>query len=219
MMAVSYSRWTTHKQCGLKYRFQYVDKIAVDRGEPSPALERGNRLHDNAENYVLGNCEIDPDLAHVAQRLFFMKENFDCSPEQSWGFDWEQNALDFDDESAELRGLWDLLVKHKESGGPPSIFEYKTGKVYDDHKHQRHLYGLAALIHFPEVPHVEVITLYFDQKKEHSETFTREQVPAMLAEWKSRVEMMNLDGTWIPNPSWLCRYCDFSKDNGGPCRF
>lgn len=218
-MATSYSRWATHQKCGLKYKFAYVDKIKVDRGEPAPAMVRGSRLHDSAEGYVLGTGELDPELSHFAQWLFNLRENYICHPERKWAYDLEGNACEFDDEQAFLRGIWDLVVEPAEWVEPLDVMEYKTGKIYPDHKKQRYLYGLAGLIHFPEAERVRVRTVYFDKKTFHEESWSREELPTMLNDWKNWVDLMEMENTWIPNPSWLCKYCEFSRNKGGPCKF
>ena len=122
--AISYSRYSTHKKCGLKYKFAYIDKIEVDRGEPGPALVRGNRLHDNAEEYMLGKiAQLDPELEFYAQWLHGLRENYTCHPELKWGIteDWEHCG--FDHPNAWLRGIFDLLIDPPEEGEQLEIME------------------------------------------------------------------------------------------------
>ena len=218
-MATSYSRWSTHQKCGLKYKFAYQDKIQVDRGPPAPAMLRGTRLHDSAEAYVLGATDLDPELEYFAKWLHGLRENYVCHPERKWAFDVEGNICDFDAEEGFLRGVWDLLVEPESWEQPLDVMEYKSGKIYDGHKHQRHLYGLAGLLHFPEAESVRVRTVYFDKQTFHEETWTRKQVSEMLEKWENWVNLMYMENTWIPNPSWSCKYCEFSRNSGGPCRF
>ena len=218
--AISYSRMTTHGKCGLKYKWSYVDKVPVDRGEPGPALLRGTKLHDSAEHYVLGKIpQVDPELEFYAQWLHGLKENYDCKPEFQWGLTRDFEPCDFDSPDAYIRGIFDLAVMScTEENGEGDIFEYKTGKIYDDHKLQREFYAIPAMLHF-DWPTVKVSTVYFDQKKTHEETWTRDDIPAIKAKLDSKIHLMGLAGSWIPNPSWMCRFCDFSKDKGGPCNF
>ena len=220
-MANSYSRMSTHTKCGLKYRFAYVDQIAIDKTgqEMGPALVRGNRLHDSVEGFYLGTCELDPDLVFHAQWLSSMKDLYDCKPELKWGIteDWE--ACDFDSEDAYIRGIWDLAVFPTTTNQPLDIKEWKSGKIYPEHGDQRYLYSMAALITYPEYPKVKTDTVYFDQKESRFEEWGPERLPSMKAHFTTKIKLMGMEQTWIPNPGFHCKWCDFSKANGGPCAF
>ena len=215
--AISYSRMSTHKKCGLKYRYAYIDKIKIDRGEPGPALVRGNMMHDSIENHIGKDEPLHEELVFWAQWLNSLKSAYTCLPESTWGItkDWE--PCEFDSEDAFLRGIWDLKVLPVDD--TLEIFEWKTGKVYDEHKDQRYLYAFAGLLHHPEVKNVRVTTVYLDQKKQEADMWSTENLMSMKGHYKAKVMLMGMDQTWIPNPNWTCRWCDFRKSNRGLCSF
>ena len=218
-MPYSYSQYTTHKSCGYKYKLAYIDKVPVDRGVSSPAMERGSRMHDSAEAYVLGSDELDPELDGYKQWLFNLRENYDCRPELQWAYLPDWTPTDFKDPDAYVRGIWDLMILPHDEAQSLDVKEYKTGKIYDDHDGQRHLYGLAGMLMFPQFKSVNVETVYFDKKKANSNTWSLSQLDEMKKVWQDRFHIMTLEASYIPNPSWTCRFCDFSKQKGGPCRF
>jgi RecB family exonuclease len=64
----SFSRYTTYRQCPLKFRLSYIDKYP--QGPKSEALERGDRIHKQAEAYLKGAVRTVPaELKNAAPEL------------------------------------------------------------------------------------------------------------------------------------------------------
>jgi hypothetical protein len=216
----SYSRLATFKKCPAKFKFNYIDKVDAPF-IPSPAMERGTEIHNSLEMFVNGHSEmLHPDIhEHYGQFFFSIRETADCTPEHKWGLDWDMKPCAYDDPNCMIRGFMDL--RFTVEGERPQVFEYKTGKVYPEHTHQMWLYGVATLLEMPDEEWVDVTAVYLDQKKNKKISYPQ----GMMNNYKftlerevKTIEDMPLDG-FIPNPSWACRWCQFSRANGGPCQF
>jgi hypothetical protein len=142
---------------------------------------------------------------------------YPAHPEKKFALteDWE--SCDFDDEDAFVRGFIDLVL---ETPNPTlTIYEYKTGGIYPEHVSQRALYGLVGLLLYPEYADVRVIGVYFDKLVNEETTYPRSMIKEYKYMWNEKLTMIDKDDEYIPMPSFKCRFCDFSKYNGGPCEF
>jgi CRISPR/Cas system-associated exonuclease Cas4 (RecB family) len=214
-MRHSYSSWSTYKQCPAKFKFSYIDKLP--RGAVHPNAKRGTEIHKSVEDFINGSqpmlhAEINSEYGHWITSL---KNNSECLPEPMWliNSDWE--LIDNEDR-AWAKGFFDLQAVSEDK---VEIYEWKTGKIYDEHIEQRFLYGLIALLKFPKYNTITVTNVYFDQKKKVAQEFKRENVNFMKDTWAKRFKKVESEQQFPPNPQFLCRYCSFSKQNGGPCQF
>lgn len=212
-MPFSYSQYAKHKRCGLQYKFSYIDKLP----EPSSAaMSRGSMLHDAMEALALGKSDLLPTAINQFQQwLLELREGGGLEPEKRVAFDADWNPTDWD--TCEYRMIFDLYVAPK--GPTLNIYEYKTGKMYPEHTQQRMFYGLGGLLCTPEATEVNVTGVYLDKNIRERSYFHRDMLEAMKANWRQRFENVANPETWIPNPGYHCRWCAFSKANGGPCQF
>jgi CRISPR/Cas system-associated exonuclease Cas4 (RecB family) len=218
-MAHSYSSWSTYTKCPALYKYQYLDRIG--KKTTSPQMERGTAIHQSVEDYILKKADkLHPEI-HVnwGEYVYRLMITSRCEPEVKWAFDKRWNRVEFDDPNAYIRGVLDLKWENPIDAG---IKEWKTGKVYDDHVFQRNLYGLVGLELLPEYSTISVEGVYFDQNKKKQpppEEFRRKDLKMMRTLWKDRLNLIERDKTFAPNPNYGCKYCQFAKEAGGPCRF
>jgi hypothetical protein len=66
---------------------------------------------------------------------------------------------------------------------------------------------------------VRAIHVYLDLGKNREKTLHRDQVPDVQRRFSERVAKLESCTEFYPKPQYLCRYCNFSKANGGPCIF
>lgn len=218
-MAHSYSSWSTYTKCPALYKYQYLDRLGVKT--TSPQMERGTALHQSVEDFILKKTEqLHPDI-HKDWGEFVYKISITnlCYPERKWAFNKKWELVEFDDPAAYVRGVLDLACANPIEA---SVYEWKSGKLYDDHSFQRHLYGLVGFHLFGDYGTITVRGVYFDQPKKKQpppDEFKRKDLKAMQLTWKDRFNTIERDKTFAPNPNYGCRYCQFSKEAGGPCRF
>lgn len=218
-MRHSYSSWATHEKCPFKYKCSYVDKVEYERTS-SPALERGNAVHNNVEEFFTKiHDELHPELIeNFGHELTVLRENNECNAEEMWLLDRDFNPIE-EQEEAWIKGYFDLKYISPDVVG---IKEWKTGRIYAEHLHQRYLYGMVALIQHPDVDKVRVDTVYFDQNDSDGEDYLRDHLDDYIATWKRRLEMIEKaieDDYFPPNPQFLCKYCPYSEEAGGPCHY
>ena len=213
-MRRSYSSVNCYYQCPLKYKFRYLDKVPVQR-TTTPAMERGTEIHSCFEA-ALGDptAELPAPFDYYTTFINTLREHgakpeqtivlmHDWSPAPPWEEGWVKSILD--------AGLVNGAVAHN--------YDWKTGKIYDEHQEQRELYSIMQFCAYPEVEVVIGTHVYVDKKENRSTEFKREQLPALKAKWEEKVRPLYEDDVFPANPSYSCRYCDFSKWNGGGCKF
>lgn len=219
----SYSRMATFKKCPQKFKFAYVDKLDIPF-VPSAPMIRGSAIHDTLEQFMLGHAEmLHPEIhEHYGQYFFSLREEHKghLEPEAKWGISWDMTPCEYDAEDCMVRGYMDLRFVTPDEP-IADVFEYKTGKRYPEHTHQQWLYGVATLAKHPILQGVNVTAIYLDQKKNNKIYYPN----SMMFEYRPALirEIMEIENTapedMIPTPHFMCRYCQFSKGNGGPCQF
>jgi hypothetical protein len=217
-MRLSYSGWSTYDKCPAKYKYSYIDKLA--RSEPGEAAQRGTKIHDSVEKFFQEGTPVSVEIRDTYQPwLESLAEEANCAPEWEWGVNDIWGHADFKDDNAAWRGFFDLKAVPLARGDELYVYEWKTGKIYDDHAHQSSLYAAVGLCLHPWASSVTVTNVYFDQGKNVERKTTRKELPAVIDIWNSRRQQVMNDDLMSPTPSFACRWCNFSKANGGPCRF
>jgi CRISPR/Cas system-associated exonuclease Cas4 (RecB family) len=216
----SHSKIETHKKCNAKFKFAYVEGLKGER-QPNKYMERGLEIHKSVELFVKGEGDLHPDIKEkYAQYFFYLKENYDCLPEQKFmltsdlsfpvvlteSYDWDRSIF---------RGYYDLKIM----GEGVTIDEYKTGNIYPEHDAQRLRYGTAALVQHPEIDSVIVRTVYLDRVDMRETTYTRANMEDYAESLRRAIMNCENDTLFSPMPSFQCRSCEFSRHNGGPCQF
>ena len=69
----SYSKMSTYSSCPLKFKFNYIDRLRIDK--KVKALEKGSFFHHLCEQYVIGKGRdskyiIDSDIEEETQKIF-----------------------------------------------------------------------------------------------------------------------------------------------------
>lgn len=210
-MSWSLSSLGTWEQCGLKYKLKYVDKIS-DR--PSEAATRGTDNHALIEAYLKGEVAILPSVLSFYQSFLSGLKLYPVFPEHRIALDKNWSLVDWKD--GWFRCVLDLKLI---DGTGAVVYDWKTGKMYDDHYDQKELYALAVLSENPEITRVRSVHVYLDLNKHTERTYERSDLISRRQGWEARVSKMEADKEYIPNPSWKCRFCSFSKFKGGPCQF
>lgn len=220
-MIFSYSSLATYKQCPAKFKFAYVEKAEVPDLPPSPALERGTKVHNSVEDYLLRRNEyLHPDIhKDWGQYLHGIREGGgEIIPELKWGITWDFKPCDYDAPNCMIHGFIDLLVVPEDPKAPLDQYEWKTGKRYDEHPSQACKYATAMLIHYPERPSVDSMIVYFDGHPHWNIEYHRMMLRDYKFQLRREIDNVLLDEYMIPKPSFRCQWCKYSrKNNGGPC--
>ena len=212
-MAHSYSSIKMYEQCPAKYKFTRIDKLSEPTG---PAAERGKVIHAEIEAVLKGQLElVCAELEYLLPRMDEWKAK-NAESEMEFAVDSHWNTVAFNDSSAMFRGVIDLYY---ELGDTAIVLDFKTGKERD-YLDQVRVYAAVVLATKPHIqrviPQIEFIDL---QKSTEYITYSREDLDHMKADIQGRLNIIAHDKFFAANPSGLCRFCHFRKDNGGPCKW
>ena len=211
-MSFSHSSISLYEQCPLKYKLTRIDKLQDASG---PAAERGKLIHSEFEQAILALPLLDSSREYWHDYITELKQK-KAVPEMQFAITEDWVSCSFDDPNAWIRGIFDAVYFE---GSRAHVLDWKSGKERE-YGTQLKLYATILLALYPDITHVTKEICYIDKNKKtpYGENL-REELPA-LKEWvKSRVDKINADKIYAPNPSWLCKFCTFRKDNGGPCQW
>ena len=214
-MIHSLSKYGTFKKCAAQYKFRYVDKLPTQQ---SATASRGTDLHATIEAYLCGQpITLSAPLDFYQSWLDDLRRIEGLRPEAKLAVTRDWKACDFDSPDAWVRSVLDLLIPPR-SGKIP-VYDWKSGKIYDDHEDQKELYSLLALLNLEGAYEAEAIHVYVDLGKTTATTYHRDQIPALQEKWTRRFNAVESAVDFPYNPQYACRWCSFSKSNGGPCPF
>jgi len=237
-MRLSYSALDSYRTCGLKYKFQYVDRIK----EPKSKEQVFGTIVHSVMRYIHAPGVVQPTLEE-ALNFFSQHWNDDLYPDErekqaafSQGVDIIRRYYDRNDPSAvtvvDLESRFALEIG--ESGhviagiidridarpdGTFEIIDYKTAKKMPSQEKinndlQLSIYLKAFLNRYPEeTKNLEKVTvsLYFLRHGvKLSSTRTRAQLEELDADFLATIADIEA-GKFGPNLNPLCDYCGYQK--------
>ena len=226
IQAVSHSRMKTHEGCARKAKYKFIDKLKEPSNE---AMDRGLEKHKELENWVnavigepFGGSGAIPRSGiydrirdHCAQDFWGKgSPKYDVKAEMQVAFNREWAMCDWFGPEAWMRVVFDA-VGVSPCGNHIVLYDWKTGKVYDDHDEQANLYAVAG--YYMGAASVDVKFFYLDQNIIQPYNYDREELEGLVKDIEARAEAVTSDRIFATNPSWRCKYCHFRRENGGPC--
>lgn len=214
-MTWSLTKLKKFEQCGAKYDFRYNQKLPE---QPSVYAQRGKDYHTELELFIKGErSTLTGPLEFYFGFLSALKSNsvpLHTEYRIALKADWSACP---DGETPWFVGYLDLFRQVEVSA---HNWDWKTGKIYPDHIDDMEVYGLSILARHPEIEVVTVTYVYLDKGQNREKIFSRQfDFPLLKEKWAARVKKMEEATTFIPNPTYMCRFCSYSKVNGGPCAF
>lgn len=213
--AWSYSRYADYRQCPLRFKLKYIDKM---KESPSPAMERGSQIHKAGENWLKNRRKTKLPVAynHFADE---MKQLHDLDPmvEQQWGFTQQWAPTGWFSADTWLRIVCDVAVVYEDNTA--DLIDFKTGRVYDTNEEQVELFSTSIFMRHPEVTDVTTRLWYLDSGDEVVREYSRGDFERIRKDWSKKVVAMFKDKRFAPTPNNKCKWCDFAKDKGGPCKY
>lgn len=212
----SYSAYALYEECPAKYKYAKIDKLPDPAGK---AMLRGREVHKAVENYLKNP---KGPMPMVAEKFSWLLSELAQAPkllvEQQWAFNRQWGpARWFKDNTTWLRSVVDAGVIYDDH--VVEIVDWKTGKLYDTNEDQMELFALTAMVRYKETPLVITRLAYLDDGREVVVEHKASDREALKKKWEQKVVPMFTDTTWAPKPSDRCKWCNFSRSKGGPCRF
>lgn len=201
--------------------------------EVPPPLARGSKIHEELEMCVTGRRAKPPTgLDNVWPLVTKLNAEYkagkvrvetdfvlgrDWSPVSKFAKDaWIRTKVDvlwFKSPKEVLVIDWKTGGVDKESGKP------KADTKYSD---QLDVYATVVLSALPEVESVVTKLIFVDAIKDQEvprKALLRKDLKKQQAQWAKRTKALLSDEVFAPRPGYLCRYCPYTKNVGGPCRF
>ena len=232
----SFTRYSDWLRCPAYAKYKHLEKVQtlemaardarVAAGEETSAMLRGAEIAKKAEVYLKNKRKPLPiELMPVAAEYKALRARATILVEDNWGFtkdwkpcsptDWNNCWLRVKIDACYTTGEKELHIKDNKTG------KYDDRKV-EEYKLQLELYGVGGLAKMPTVQIATAQLIYSDLGILHPEkpmTFTRAQFEPLKKKWVQRVKPLFADKKFAPRPGYYCRWCDFAKVKGGPCKF
>lgn len=199
----SYSSLTAFETC--PKRFELTRLLKKVKEPQTEATLHGNEVHKALELATLGTKALDEKY----QQYQPLVERLRAKPgkrlvEYKFGLTKGFRPTEFFGNDVWVRGVIDYaLVQPKHA----FVLDHKTGKPKTD-ADQLKLFAGVAFASFPYVETVKTGYLWLAHDKMDSQTFTKDDVPGIWADFGSRVQRMEhaqKTNTFPPRPSGLCR--------------
>lgn len=222
--AWSYSRYADYELCPARFKYRYLDKLPAFAFESTPAMERGNQIHKQAENFIKSRdrkATVPQTLKYVSEELKFLRDA-KAMAEEEWGFrkDWRWTGRPgwFGDD-VWFRAKADVVVPYEDK--TLLLGDWKTGKKYEANEDQIELFALAGFRRFAGITEVDTRLWYTDISGDNEvrRVFYADEVPKITAKWDGRANKMFLDKKFPAKPNDKCRWCPAAATKGGPCKF
>lgn len=221
----SFSAIKQFEQCPYRTYLQRVERAPVPEAEPDSPLERGSRIHLEAEEYVKGTGPMTKHLLKFEREFERLQSEYEVDQvllEEEWGFtkDWTPVSWSHEDCWALIK--CDAVVF--ENDGTVTVIDYKTGKKFGKevpHQQQLQLYAIATFMKFPEPPLIKAELWYLDEGKTTSRVYPREFVNEVLNRWSDRGNALTNALHFNPKPNkFNCKWCDYGTHKGtGGCAY
>lgn len=212
----SMSRYSTWLECPLKAKLKFIDKIPEPSNE---AMERGTKIHKDAELYVNGSAKkISKDISKFKKELTDLR-NRKASTELDIALDKNWRQCDWFAKEAWVRLKIDAAAM---DDNEVLVIDYKTGKVSENYQDQTNLYKCGILSAYPKITIAKSQLWFIDhgvKMPDPPSESNRSNLKVMQNYWNKKVSPMMNDTRFAARPSSKCRWCHFRKSNGGPCEF
>lgn len=204
--ASSLETWTN---CPRLWKAKYVDKLVpyVEH----PAAKRGTEIHEKLENAVVTGEK--PEGVWTPQGLIESLHSRGARAEVKVALDEAAQVVDFADPSAVIRGVVDVYLETEKH---TLILDWKTGKVRPK-KIQADTYTAFAKALVADDRPVSFRFVYVDQHQSVALDRDGHATQRIF----DLIEQVEKDTEHLPNPGWLCRFCDYyaCRYNENPAKY
>lgn len=213
----SYSALDTYRQCPLRAKFRYVDKIPEPPRAEGNAADRGTRMHEELQEHLLGR----------APRPAWLDEKFHDDVETIMTYDVScEEPMYFDDcwQITTEANRW-LTIKQDIqfviADDMTVSIDLKTGRRDGNelkHYTQKSLYAIANWLTNRDLDKHMAGMWYLDQKSTWETVFTSEELERLRSKLDVEVAKMMSDKLMRPRPNVMnCKWCPYSPRASGHC--
>jgi hypothetical protein len=173
-------------------------------------------IHKGAQKIIQG-LALDPTSGVKIKHSISLGPDWKPLPKFTKG-PWFWGELDV----LRIKGKLATVIDWKSGGIDKKTQKIRPNEHYED---QLEIYQLAVLCALPDVERVDASLVFLDapvacKPEIANPTVVRKMVAALKKKWEGRIKALFADDTFAPRPSdFACRFCDYSKEKGGPCEF
>lgn len=230
----SFSSLMLFEQCGFKYAAQYLTQRFADalgmrielvpRRVQHPSAARGDMLHKQIDVFLKTRVEsvLDPHL-HYWLPAFHEIMTYPIWSEHKVAIRRDWTVTEWHSADVWARGILDLKAIKPDA---LCMYDWKTGKEYDEHYAQKEFYALLLWSEHPEAEKIRTAHIYLDDHRMvpreymHSTiSYRREQWAARAGKLETATQSTNLLENFPMTPNKFCKWCDLRRSAGGPCKF
>ncbi len=216
--AWSYSALALFESCPRQFKYRKIDKLPEAK---APAMVRGIKIHNEAAKFLEGKLDKVPDSCMLFEDQFWELRDMNPIVEQQWAFTKGYKPVSWFDKRVKLRIVMDVGLEYSDNTG--ECIDHKTGKYRpDDHDvydEQMDLFAAGMFKRNPFLTDVTTRLWFLDAGEEVIREVSKDQALLKLDELEDRADVMMTTERFPPSPSWKCRFCVWSADNGGQCEF
>jgi len=202
----SYSSITLFEKCPHSYKLRYIDK---HRSSSSEALDRGNRVHLDLENFLLEGATLPEEAESLAAKYQELKESNPIVEEEiAFLPDWTLTT--WDDPACYVRLKMDAYAITADS---ILLTDHKTGRPYSTARiDQGSLYMVAAHKRWPHLEKFTAEFIYVDQGYTKTSKMPKKVVEKMAEKWTKRINRVNDEEIFKPRPhKFSCPWCNLKE--------
>ena len=215
--AWSYTALTSFETCPRRHYLTRVTKTIVE--QPSEQMTWGNTVHKALELRLKGEAGLPASLGHLEPTVQnILSRDGVRLVEERLTINQNFTAVKWRAPDAWCRGVIDVGLLGTESA---FLGDWKTGNRKPD-SDQLKLFAVMAFAAYPYLQQVTTAFIWTKENKLDADSFTRDQVPEIWAEFIPRVDRMVMaiaEDKWPAKPSGLCgkwcpvtkKHCEFGK--------
>lgn len=222
----SFSKLMMYEACPMRVKLKYIERLPEPPLPPENPLERGSRIHNRIEDYIVGKTSVyqEPEakkievFVPVIGHLRTLHGTGQATAEQDIFFDENWNLTN-------RKNVWLWLKKDynvKDNANLRVITgDWKSGKSgYKtmEHIQQTQLYVACDALQFEWAETFDAELGYVDEGWIRRATYQREEALKFIGRFDARADRLYNDKFFRPNANKItCRYCPFSPRGTGAC--
>lgn len=216
--AWSYSALTLYESCPRQFKFRKIDKLPEPKAAP---MVRGIKIHNEAAKFLGGELDEVPDSCMLFEDQFWELRDMNPIVEQQWAFTAGYKSVSWFHKSVRLRIVIDVGLEYSDNTG--EVIDHKTGKYkpdnHDEYDEQMDLFAAGMFKRNHSLTDITTRLWFLDEGVEVIREITKASALLKMDELEDRAEVMMTTERFPPSPSWKCRFCVWSADEGGQCEF
>jgi putative RecB family exonuclease len=234
----SHSKISTFEQCPRKFKYQYIDKIPIER-KPQKHLDRGQFFHllmeyglenfdeikksnefKEIQEHGLLNKEDLKEIINIYKKFISTKPGKDIVKhkallkEFALGLDENLELVPYNSDKVLIRGYIDAAFIVDDRTDVCLIVDWKSGKYVPKEKQnwsQLLWYSLGLFSQNPDLEKIILVFAYLEHQKINTKIVQRKDLPRYKEEMMKKIQKIENEKDFPKVESPLCNFCDFRE--------